>query len=239
MTIPTISNSQTDFAAYIPVVNRFDLLAQAVLSIPDLHDDLTIIDNSPNRTILSTDTNSCSSITLPPSTRIFRSSIPLTYTQSLNWALADCICRNRHFLINVHSDAVISNPAAANQLLSQVRQWHQEGRRWGIAWTHYDILAVFNPVAVRDVGGWDTTFSAYFCDNDMTRRLTIAGWECLNTGIEGVDHVGSATINSDHRLQFLNAQTFGLYRQYYVQKWGGGPGEEQFEFPFNRPDLFK
>ena len=216
----------TDLAAYVFYVNRPDLLKRSLASFPALADDLTIVDNSSD------------TVPIGIIARIFRPPVPLTYTQSCNWMLHDATKRRKDFILHFHSDAVSTNPDAVTQLLAQCRRMRIEGRRWGCLWTFYDILWAINPVALNDIGGWDTNFSAYFSDNDIKRRLNLAGWETIDTDIQGLNHEGSATINSDPRLQFLNGQTFPLYLQYYRAKWGGGAGEEVYDTPFNRGDLF-
>ncbi len=212
----------TDFAAYTFYVNRPDLLDRAVHSFTDLWEDFTVVDNSGN---------------LTPGPRLMIPPIPLSYTQSMNWILKDAIKRGKDFIIHFHSDAKSTNPEAVKQLLECCRRVKAEGRKWGCLWTYYDILWAINPVALDDIGGWDTNFSAYFSDNDIKWRLNQDGWETIDTGIEGISHEGSATINSDLKLRFLNGQTFPLHRQYYIAKWGGTPGAEQYRVPFNNPDL--
>ncbi len=115
-----------------------------------------------------------------------------------------------------------------------MRDYRREGRRWACAWTFYDILWAINPVAVADIGGWDTELTSYFTDNDFKRRMGLAGWECIDTHIQGLSHEGSSVINSDPYLRYLNGVTFPLRRAYYVAKWGGEPGNERFYKPFNQ-----
>lgn len=214
----------TDFAAYIPVVNRFDLLMRAVRCVPDLWADMAIVDNSPD--------GLPETLKFPANIRILHPPVPLSYSQSLNWALRDCLERDKAFLVNMHSDALVENADAVENLLACARQFNNRGRKWGILWTFYDILAAFNPLAMRDIGGWDTNLPNYFTDNDATRRLQLAGWETINTGIGGVSHEGSATINGDAYLRHVTGVLFPLHRAYYRAKWGGEPGSEIFADPF-------
>lgn len=215
-----------DFAAYVFYVNRQDLLVRSVTSFPNLWDDLTVVNNSTGvvpESVLS---------------KVFKPSVPLSYTQSMNWMLADSLRRGKDFIIHFHSDAFSENPDAVRQLLEYCRRMKSEGRRWGCLWTFYDILWAINPVAMNDIGGWDTNFASYFSDQDTRRRLNLSGWETIDTNIQGINHEGSATIRSDAKLEFLNTQTFPLYQNYYLSKWGGQPGEETFSIPFNNPILF-
>lgn len=216
----------SDFAVYCFYVNRIALLQRALKSFAT--EELTIVDNSDGKTCFSSSYYPC----------VFTPPVPLTYAQSMNWMLKDAIQRKIDFIIHFHSDAYSTNENAMNELLEKIREYKTTGRKWACAWTHYDILWAINPVALADIGGWDTNLPTYFGDNDARRRWELTGWECINTHIKGVDHEGSATINSDPMLKFMNAQVFPLHSYYYQQKWGGEPGHEVYEVPFGRTDLF-
>lgn len=206
-----------DYCAFCPVVNRPDLLQNVVASAADLWDDFVIIDNSPDRWVL-----------YAPPVKTFTPPVPLLFSQTMNWEMEETARRGKTFCIHMHSDAVI--PAGAcEQLLKFARD--NQHRHWGVIYTHYDVLAVYNPRAYEAIGGYDTNFPAYFSDNDWYRRLELAGWERLQAPVE-IGHIGSQTINSDPYLRHVNGVTFPLYREYYRQKWGGIPGEEKFNYPF-------
>jgi hypothetical protein len=59
-----------------------------------------------------------------------------------------------------------------------------------------------------------------------------AGWGITRLELP-VQHIGSQTINSSEEWLKRNHITFPLYQSYYRQKWGGDPGNEVFETPFN------
>lgn len=205
----------TDYAAYTFYVNRPELLRRALTSLRIT--DATIVDNSGNSETMGT----------------FHPPVPLTYAQSMNWMLKDAMEQEADFIIHFHSDAYSENPNAVNELLERVRAFKAAKRKWACAWTFYDILWAINPHCLHDIGGWDTNLPTYFGDQDFRRRAALAGWECIDTHIQGVNHEGSATINSDPKLKFLNGQVFPLHRQYYIQKWGGEPGREVYTKQFN------
>lgn len=219
----------SDFAAYVFYVNRPDLLDRALLSFPQLCEELTIVDNS------GYDGPAYEQGGI---VRYYQPPVPFTYSQSINWMLKDALEREVDFILHFHSDAYSTNPNAVEELLEKVREYKAAGRQWACAWTHYDILWAINPVALKYIGGWDTVLPTYFGDNMARRKWELAGWECINTDIQGVNHEGSATINSDPMLQFMNSITFPLYSYYYQECWGGEPGHEKYDIPFNRPDLF-
>jgi hypothetical protein len=209
----------TDYAAYIPVVNRQDLLNDVVDNAFDVWGDLTVIDNSVEG--------------MRPAARTYRSPVPLSFTQSMNYEMVDAQLRNKKFCVHMHSDAVFPR-GTISKLLEFAREVDAAGRRWGVIYTYYDVLAVYNPRAYEDIGGFDTNFAAYFSDNDWYHRLDLAGWERIESGIK-VDHIGSQTVNSNPLLKHINEITFPLYRQYYVAKWGGEPGKEVYKRPFRAP----
>ena len=224
----------SDYAAYVPVVNRFDLLVDVINSCGEVRDELTVIDNSEKGLIESGGFQA--SIRPDNPLRVIRGLVPFTFTQSMNVEFEDTIRRGKKFCVHMHSDAVIPDGAMAS-LLEYARKVDAEGRKWSVIYTHYDVLCVYNPECYKAIGGFDTVFSAYFSDNDWYRRCDLAGWERINTGIE-VGHIGSQTINSDPKMQFLNAHTFPLYSYYYQQAWGGEPGHETYTVKFNNPELF-
>lgn len=211
----------SDFYVYMRAENRRDLIEKAVNSIPEFWPHLTIVDNSPDDApILEGETRF----------NVFRPPVPLTFTQSHNWFFADAKRRGAKFLLWMHTDAEAFDGGHL-RLLELARMYTGQRRKWGLIWTNYDSMAAVNLDMIEDVGGYDTVFPKYFCDNDHTRRMRLAGWETIDSGII-TKHLGSQTIKSDPKLLFLNGVTFPLYRQYYVAKWGGFPDHEKFDVPF-------
>jgi hypothetical protein len=209
-----------DHCAFVPVVNRPDLLDNVVAATGALHGDFTIIDNSPDGWVIEP----------PGPVRVFRPPVPLSFAQTMNWMTQETIRRGKDLCVFMHDDAVIPEHAC-EYLLEYVRDLAPKRPRWGVVFTCYDVLAAFNPVAFQEIGGFDTCLPQYFSDNDCYRRLQLAGWEKIDSGIQ-VGHVGSQTINSDAYLRHVNGVTFPLHQQYYRAKWGGDPGEEAFIHPF-------
>ncbi|MDE2103578.1 MAG: glycosyltransferase family 2 protein, partial [Patescibacteria group bacterium] len=167
----------------------------------------------------------------------YRPPVPFSYSQSMNWMLSDANNKHASVIIHFHSDAFSTNPDAVSELLAYVYRDKQAGLRRGLWWTYYDILFALNVEALNEIGGWDTLFNSYFVDQDLKRRLRLAGWECHDTHIQGISHEGSATINSDPKLQLIHSISFPLTRMLYLAKWGGEPEKEQFRFPFNNPQF--
>jgi len=211
----------SDFYVYIRVENRFDLLRKAVDSIPEFHNLLTIVDNSPK------------GLTGEWPCTVYHPPVPLTFTQTHNWWFANARGRGAKFIIWMHADA----EAVDGGHIRLVEWALTETRKWYTLWTSYDAMAAVNLKAIEEVGGYDTHIEKYTCDNDLTWRMRLAGWPPIDTGIF-TKHLGSSTIKSDPQLLFLNDIVHGLSTEYYKRKWGGLPEHERFTVPFNRPDLF-
>lgn len=196
---------------FIPHVNRPDLLAKAVRSADGVDEvDVIVINNSGKHL------DGYYSMELP---------VPLTFSQTQNYMLR--LAENEPFYIWAHSD-MHCNP---NVIRSLVKAACFQTGKWAALWTNYDALSAINTAALKAIGGWDINLPQYFSDNDCYRRMRLAGYECLDTGLE-VFHEASQTINSDPYLKFVNGVTFPLYREYYRIKWGGYPGDEVFIYPF-------
>lgn len=164
-----------------------------------------------------------------------RPPVPLTFSQTMNLLQRLAAERSCDALISMHDDAE-AGPGTAERFLAVTEEAVVSRRRWGAALTAYDTLASFSMAMVREVGPWDTTLPQYFADNDYYRRIRLAGYDVIETGLQ-VTHAnsGSSTIKSDSRRMFLNSVTFPLYERYYATKWGGPPGRETYQRPFNGP----
>lgn len=210
----------------IPYVNRPDLLEKAVRSVRYFWPHTMIIDNS--------DAGLDPAVWPVP---VLRPSVPLTFSQTMNLIQRMATERACDFYFFMHNDAE-AGESTAERLLAIVEQSVTSGQRWGVAFTHYDTLAAVNMAMVREVGRWDTNLPQYYADNDYYRRVRLAGYEMIDTGLEVAHHNGaSSTIKSDPRLGYLNGVTIPLYSQYYAAKWGGGSGAETYDWPFDGAPL--
>ena len=206
----------------IPFVNRPDLLERAIQSVRPLWQHTIIIDNS--------DTG------LDPSkwpVPVVRPPVPLTFSQTMNLLQRLAAERTCDCLLFMHNDAE-AGPGTPEHLLTITEQAMASGRCWGVVFTHYDALAAFSMAMARDVGPWDTTLPQYFADNDYYRRVRLAGYETIETDLEVIHHNNASnTVKGDQRLSFLNSVTYPLYERYYSVKWGGPPGCEAYDWPFD------
>lgn len=211
----------SDYAMYIPYVNRPDLMDKAVNSAWDLRSNLNIIDNSKDGIQRSY-----------PGCFIMRPPVPLTFSQTMNWMLADAWRHGASICIWMHSDAE-AEPGTCAKLLELARQYTSERRRWGVLWTNYDALSAINIRAAEDIGEWDTNIAWYTADNDWYYRLKLRQWECIDTCLP-VKHTPSQTLNADPEIRASVDAMVPLRTLYYRAKWGNDPGREVFRTPFNR-----
>lgn len=211
----------------IPFVNRPDLLRLAVNSVQCMWPHAFILDNSEDGEIKRHESE------WPVAVRRATAGLTLSFSESMNviQVAAQSAGCNAYFFM--HNDAE-AHPETAEKLLRFVEETLVSGRKWGMVFTHYDTLAALNVEAVAQVGPWDVTLPQYFADNDYYRRLRLAGYESIDTGLPVTHHNGaSATLKSDPKRALLNHVTFPLYGAYYRAKWGGGPGHESFQRPFD------
>lgn len=83
-----------------------------------------------------------------------------------------------------------------------------------------------NSAALDRVGYFDENLHpAYYEDNDFARRAELAGVSIIRPPSSS-RHVGSATIYGDQSYRDQNHETFRANKAYYINKWGGQPGEE-------------
>jgi GT2 family glycosyltransferase len=89
---------------------------------------------------------------------------------------------------------------------------------------------------VNKVGEFDKNFwPGYFEDNDYVYRMSLLGYGTVVAKDSNADHVGSAHLKVFTSSEMDNHhKNFRANRAYYVQKWGGLPGEEKFITPFNK-----
>jgi hypothetical protein len=204
----------------IPVAANPQLLRRAVESVPSFWPETVIIDN----TELGLDQSDFPA-------EVIRPSVPLTFSQSMNFLQSLARERLHRAWLFLHSDAAVC-PGTADAMLEVLERAFVEQRRWGVVFTLYDAFAAFNLDMVDEIGCWDITLPHYFADVDYYRRARLAGWELITTNLS-VIHDSSAAINSDDRRRRLNEVTFPMYERYYEAKWGGSPGSEKFVLPFD------
>lgn len=91
-----------------------------------------------------------------------------------------------------------------------------------------------NTNCIKKVGYFDENFKpAYFEDDDYKYRLKINNINYCTSVTAFYTHFGSQTIGKDIELAKYNNSRYALNSEYYIKKWGGKPGEEKYNKPFN------
>ena len=204
----------------IPVIGRFDLLAQAIASIDVPVGRLVIVDNSPlglgdavEAVCPPTVASVC--VTRPPANLGFPGSVNLvikTHPEASWWCIAN-------------ADVVFGPGDLAN--LARV----MTGARW-VGVNDWRVFGL-SFEAVARVGLWDENFWPCYCeDADYEYRCTLAGVEWGFIG-GTTTHEGSVTIK-EARYAERNGHTYPANRAYYRAKWGGDlRGGETYTTPFD------
>lgn len=91
---------------------------------------------------------------------------------------------------------------------------------------HYYNWWAISRATVARVGWFDERFwPCYHADNDYDRRCQLAGVPIGQVPACNVEHLENSTLRAGYKM----ADT----EPYYIEKWGGPPGQETFAVPFN------
>lgn len=100
---------------------------------------------------------------------------------------------------------------------------------------HPDFSAfMISKVGYEKIGEFDENFvPCYFEDNDYHYRVNLAGLKAITLPTAIYYHFGSKT-QSESGVVVSTHASFDNNRAYFVRKWGGAPGSEQYQKPFNK-----
>lgn len=210
------------------VVNRPDLLEIALQSIQVLWPYTFIMDNSPGGHLGK-------DYTWP--VPVIRPSVPLSYSQSMNYLCRIAKEKGADVFGVQHNDAEVEGDGAC-RFLEVVTDAFVSRRKWASVFTQYDIVSAYSLKAVQEIGEWDTHFPQpnYHVDIDWFHRARISGYELIESGIAVRHHNdSSSTLKADADYQRWHKVKFGMNETYYIKKWGGKPAEEKFASAWNLP----
>ena len=92
---------------------------------------------------------------------------------------------------------------------------------------HFSCFAL-KKSTIEAIGYFDPNFyPAYFEDNDYHHRLKISNLKAFRTNQALFYHYGSRTMKQDDDIKQLVNNGYAINREYYIDKWGGLPGEEK------------
>ena len=203
---------------FIPYLNRLDLLKKAVASVPKNRITAPFVMNN-------------SGDQVPFQASYWTPEVPLTFAQTQNWMLKLAGQMEIPFYLFMHSDAEAEGDTV-QRLIAMAQAFTIQKRKWGVIFTAYDALAAFNTHAFSEVGGWDTALEWYASDQDMYRRIKLAGYELIDSNLP-VKHEPSQTIKADSSIRRKVDLMFPCRQAYYRAKWGGEAGKEVFTVPFD------
>lgn len=199
---------------FIPFKNRIDLLEKAIASVPRrMTTEPYVINNSGDNLDLR-----CQVATPAPK----------TFSQTQNLMLDIAKGLRVPFYFFMHSDAEAEGDTI-EQLYKMAMHESSKGK-WGAIFTAYDALAAYSVEAMQAIGGWDERINWYGSDCDCYRRLRLAGYPTIDSGLP-VKHTPSQTLNSDPEIR--KAVAADSWVDYYVRKWGGPNEHEKYIVPFN------
>lgn len=206
---------------YIPCRANIDVLHNAIQTLMGQVDKFVIFNNTNEPMNLGYDNVD---IVDPPD--------PLLYGQSLNAAVKMARKEGTPYCLWAHSDILVQ-PGAVDALFEKYEE--VKDSKWGVIWTNYDSLCLFNPVFFIDEGVYDDVvfFPTYFGDNHRARIMQLRGYG-MHTAEKAsplVNHLGSHTIKMNPAYGTRNNLVFGKHGELYRAIWGGGPGQETLTDP--------
>lgn len=201
----------------IPYLSRPELLAALLDSIPrDMVERIHIIDNSPPPGIVEIEGFKHAVVT-----RMHHNA-----GVAASWnAIIKLNPRARWWCL-LNSDVTVSRGTL--EALEQAMKVHS------IA--YMSAMAAFGLRAdcVQKVGWFDENYvPAYHEDNDYDYRCRLMGVHIEDLAL-GIEHFGSAVLKGSEHYQRENGRTFGAGRAYHREKWGGDPGFEVYQTPFDQ-----
>jgi GT2 family glycosyltransferase len=227
----------------IPTINRKDLLMEALIPINkqlDQFEKLLIIDNG-KQDIKDSIRNL--ELVKQDKVEIFIPENNLGVGPSWNYGIQKF--RDSEYLLFLNDDIVISDSQLYNiqdYLTNTPDFWLLTGDHF---WSMFMLSRTCWEYFLKQDGYvFDPSYyPAYFEDNDMHYRITLAYENIYNKKIAYPNnmHIGSTEMDP---AVFRNSMTikkdpkinsgFGKNQTYFVRKWGGMPGHEKFKTPFNK-----
>lgn len=223
----------------IPVLNRFDLLEKAIESLDYPNMELFIINNN------TTNTENKKYFDKLQEKYNFDSFSPrynLGVAASWNRIITTAWSRGYEFVYISSNDTSLS-PGTLKTCVEMTKP--ESEVVWLFKGYNFWCLRLS---AIPKIGLLDENFMpAYHEDHDLTYRISISGFDPVvwfyphpvqHNGRElpgiNAEHLGSQTIMSDSKYRLLNGKISSTYnKDYYITKWGGAYGYEQFKVPYN------
>lgn len=215
------------FTLVIPTLNRTDYLIEALNSLQTIYGhQLVIVNNAKHKF-----------------------SVAESWNRGINCGF---YTHGSQYVI-VSNDDVLYHPDCINQMVKAAFKGHlfvncqllKDYRDLTSRWTQGGFsLFLISRECWEKVGMFDEAFRpAYFEDNDYFYRMKLAGISEYVSPHAGFHHrvnvdsegswLGWSTTFSDPEMKAHHREVMETNRNYYVDKWGGPPGEEKYTIPFN------
>lgn len=208
----------------IPTLNRFDLLRDCIasaLASSVAPDHILVFDNSAGQC----PRDYGEQVTyLTPAKQV---------ALAAAWNSIAQIAFSRDAELIISNDDIVFAPDTIAQMLTVAASEPNAGIVSPIEGQRF-ALFYLRRAAYESVGLFDSQFyPAYFEDNDYHRRLTLNGWSSP-VAPSAVIHHGSSTIKAfDLDKLHEHHPAFAANQRRYLIKWGGLPGHEVYDAPYN------
>lgn len=218
------------YFCFVPVVNRLDLLENAIKSVEGQFDEIVIIDNTAG----ALDAERA---------KFARHRIVSTgcrgFVPSMNWAHHHALDNNYDFYIFMHNDGE-AHGDMPTRFVRHVEDCISNMPDCGVVFTHYDVISAFSTKMARVVGEWGDDqwpnkeqIGSYCVDIDYYRRVRLAGFRVLQSALgRQVTHHGSSTIKADSELCKVSDRNHELAREHCRRKWGDYERGLGFSVPY-------
>jgi hypothetical protein len=218
---------------FIPVVNNFHLLQKAINSVPpDLYNEYFVVNNSNVDITKHVDMKQFT---------VFPLVNALSFKDTQNKMRQYAIDNDYDYYSFMHNDGEILDDSAY-RLISLADKQCKENAKWGAIFTKYDVFCAFSTNCVKKIGEWgDSRWplqkSGYYLDNDYYRRVCINVFFTTSLKNANVLHnEPSNTLKDANELQLWRKQRKSV-EDHYIFKWGGLPGKEWLDPPFDTRKL--
>jgi hypothetical protein len=209
---------------FIPCVNRFDLLAKAIKSVPNTWNNIRIIDNSENnlKDYLKKEVGFDFAVLEPP--------VPLTTAQTYNWIRKMAIEEELDYLMFMHNDTKVLTKDGDLKLIQASEEEYSkpDSRIGGIhhcSDTDPDVFITYSIKMLKEIGEWDwLCMPFYWLDIDFNRRVKKYNWAFKPISVD-VEHDNSQTIKSNKLRNFINSYYWSVSQHLIQLKWSDYDGD--------------
>ena len=209
---------KTEHCILIPTINRKDLLAEALdWYLKNLETSIIVLDNGKQGPWPT-----------EPQLAVFESEKNKGVAGSWNWLIRKAIETGFESFLVLNDDIVLQR--GDSEISEIIETWGENSFHRPRPFYNWSAFLI-NKTIFERVGQFDEAFvKCFFEDNDYEHRMRVAGVnvryeDALNADV----YRNSQTILKDPLLGDYVAN-----REYYLRKWGGPPGEEQYKTPFNQ-----